>query len=154
MGPPPSRRRRRSSGMPDFWRNSGFHLLEKDPAGRLRVTDDFLRAYYLRPEVHPVEESDDAERALHASLMDSPRRAVNEKELRGIQDQDAQDNYKVVLSFRDRLIQAGTIEAFYMNLFRGRGDSPPLFVEQLTHVILRNILDGCDDALRLRAAEL
>ena len=29
--------------MPDFWRNSGFHLLERDAAGRLRITDDFLR---------------------------------------------------------------------------------------------------------------
>jgi hypothetical protein len=29
-----------------------------------------------------------------------------------------------------------------------------MFVDQLAHVILRNILDGCDDALRLRAAEL
>jgi hypothetical protein len=30
----------------------------------------------------------------------------------------------------------------------------PVFVDQLVHVILRNILDGCDDPLRLRAAEL
>lgn len=140
--------------MPDFWRNSGFHLLERDPAGRLRITDDFLRAYYLRPEVHPVEESDDAERALHAGLMDSPRKSVSEKDLLSIEDADARDNYKVVLSFRDRLVQAGTVEAFYMNLFKGKVDVPPLFIEQLTHVILRNILDGCDDPLRLRAAEL
>jgi hypothetical protein len=31
---------------------------------------------------------------------------------------------------------------------------PPLFINQLVHVILRNILDGCDDAFVLRAAEL
>jgi hypothetical protein len=140
--------------LPDFWRNSGYHLLEKDPAGRLRVTDDFLRAYYLRPEVHPVEESGDAERALHAALMDSPRRAVSDKDLLSVEDADARDNYKVMLDFRDRLLQAGTIEAFYMNLFKGKVDIPPLFIEQLTHVILRNVLDGCDDPLRLRAAEL
>jgi hypothetical protein len=29
-----------------------------------------------------------------------------------------------------------------------------MFIDQLAHVILRNILDGCDDPLRLRAAEL
>ena len=63
--------------LPDFWRNSGFHLLEARPAGRLRVTDDFLRAYYLRPEVHPVEESCDDERRIHAALMDDPRRAAS-----------------------------------------------------------------------------
>ena len=41
-----------------------------------------------------------------------------------------------------------------MSLFKGGVDIPPLFVDQLAHVILRNILDGCDDPLRLRAAEL
>lgn len=140
--------------MPDFWRNSGFHLLERDPAGRLRVTDDFLRAYYLRPEVHPVEESNDAERALHAALMDDPRRPVQEKELLAIEDEDARDNYRVVLRFRRRLLEAGTVEGCYMNLFKGPVDVPPMFVEQLVHVILRNVLDGSDDPLRLRAAEL
>jgi hypothetical protein len=140
--------------LPDFWRNSGYHLLEKDPAGRLRVTDDFLRAYYLRPEVHPVEESCDAERAVHAGLMDSPRKSISDKDLLAIEDEDARDNYKVVLRFRDRLVQAGTVEAFYMGLFKGKVDIPPLFIEQLTHVILRNVLDGCEDPLRLRAAEL
>ncbi|HEY3075920.1 MAG TPA: DUF6352 family protein [Burkholderiales bacterium] len=139
--------------MPDFWRNSGFHLLERDPSGRLRVTDDYLRAYYLRPEVHPVEESDDAERELHASLMDEPRRRVRQRELDAIEDPDARDNYRLVLRFRDRLIQAGTVEGCYLGLFRGAVDIAPLFIEQMAHVILRNILDGCDDPLRLRAAE-
>jgi hypothetical protein len=31
---------------------------------------------------------------------------------------------------------------------------PPLFLNQLVHVILRNALDGCDDPFVLRAAEL
>jgi len=118
------------------------------------VTDDFLRAYYLRPEIHPVEESDEAERALHAALMEMPRRAVSQAELSSLKDEDARENYRIVLSFRDRLVNAGTVEAFYMSLFKGKVDIPPLFVEQLTHVVLRNILDGCDDPLRLRAAEL
>src|ERR1051325_9936343 len=100
--------------MPDFWRNSGFHLLEKDPAGRLRVTDDFLRAYYLRPEVHPVEESNDAERALHASLMESPRRKVAQRDLDSMKDGDAIHNYRVVLGFRDKLLEAGTVEGCYL----------------------------------------
>jgi len=119
----------------------------------LRVTDDYLRAYYLRPEVHPVEESDDAERELHASLMEEPRRRVSQRELDAIEDPDARDNYRLVLRFRDRLIQAGTVEGCYLGLFRGAVDIAPLFVEQMAHVILRNILDGCDDPLRLRAAE-
>jgi len=140
--------------MPDFWRNSGFHLLVKDPAGRLRVTDDFLRAYYLRPEVHPVEESDDAERGLHAALMAEPRRRVAQRELAALGDPDARHNYEVVLKFRDRLLAAGTVEACYASTFKGTVDTPPLFIEQMAHVILRSILDGCDDPLKLRAAEL
>ncbi len=140
--------------MPDFWRNSGFHLLERDPAGRLRVTDDFLRAYYLRPEVHPVEESDQAERDLHAWLMAEPRRRVAQSELDAMQDADARDNYRLVLTLRDRLLDAGTVEACYMGLFKRTVDTPPLFIEQMVHVILRNILEGCDDPLRVRSAEL
>ena len=140
--------------MPDFWRNSGFHLLERDAAGRLRVTDDFLRAYYLRPEIHPVEESGPLERELHAALMAEPRLRVAEKELQSLEDADMQENYRILLRWRDRLVAAGTVEGAYMALFKGAVDVPPMFVDQLSHVILRNVLDGTDDALRLRAGEL
>jgi len=140
--------------MPDFWRNSGFHLLERDAAGRLRITDDFLRAYYLRPEIHPVEESGPAERALHASLMAEPRLRIAENQLESLEDKDAKHNYRLLLRLRERLLQAGTVEGAYMALFKGAIDVPPMFVDQLAHVILRNVLDGTEDALRLRAAEL
>jgi len=140
--------------MPDFWRNSGFHLLERDAAGRLRITDDFLRAYLLRPEIHPVEESGPAERALHASLMAQPRLEVSTEQILKIEDRDVQDSYRILLRFRDRLLEAGTVEGAYMALFKGAIDAPPMFVDQLTHVILRNVLDGTEDALRARAAEL
>jgi len=120
----------------------------------LTVTDDFLRAYYLRPEVHPVEESGDAELRLHSSLMNAPRRSVGEKELEAIEDADARDNYRVILKFRKKLLDAGTVEGCYMSLFKAPIDVPPMFVDQLVHVILRNALDGCDDPLRLRAAEI
>ena len=140
--------------MPDFWRNSGFHLLERDASGRLRVTDDYLRAYYLRPEVHPVEESGPREHELHASLMADPRRRITQAEIDAVEDPDGRDNYRVVIRFRDRLVGAGTIEAAYMGLFKAPIDIPPLFIEQMVHVVLRNILDGCDDPLRLRAAEV
>jgi hypothetical protein len=138
----------------EFWRNSGFHLLERDAAGRLAITDDFLRAYYLRPEIHPVEESGERELALHASLMTDPRRPVAEKEILEVEDEEARDNYRILLGFRDRLLEAGTVEGAYMALFRGAIDVPPMFIDQLAHVILRSILDGADDPLRLRAAEL
>ena len=79
---------------------------------------------------------------------------MTQRELEAVEDPDARDNYRVVLRFRDRLLDAGTIEACYMGLFKAPVDIPPLFIEQMVHVILRNVLDGSDDPLRLRAAEL
>jgi len=139
----------------DFWRNSGFHLLERDAQGRLSVTDDFLRAYLLRPEIRPVEESGSGERALHEGLLDDPRRDVGAAELESVEDADARDNYRVLLAFLSRLKRAESLESCYLGIFSG-GDVavPPLFIDQLTQIIVRNVLEGCEDALELRAAEL
>jgi hypothetical protein len=80
---------------------------------------------------------------------------VAEARLAEFADADARDNWRVVLDFRDRLVEAGTVEACYIGLFRSTAISiPPLFIDQMAHVILRNILDGCEDPLRARAAEL
>ncbi len=141
--------------MPDFWRNSGFHLLERDAGGRLRVTDDFLRAYLLRPEIRPVEESGPNEIALHEALMDEPRRDIGQDELAGIEDADARDNYRVLLRFLDRLKKAPSVEACYAGIFTGASvDVPPLFLDQLAQIVLRNVLDGVEDPLEARAAEI
>ncbi|MBI3452615.1 MAG: hypothetical protein HY057_07285 [Rhodospirillales bacterium] len=146
--------------MPDFWRSSGYHLLETAGANRLAVTNGFLRAYFMRPEVRPVAESCPAERKLHAELLDDPKAAAAADRLAAIADPDVRENYTLLLAFRDRLVAAGTVEDAYLGLFIGaqtRGASapvPPLFVDQLVHVILRRILDGASDPLRLRAAEL
>jgi hypothetical protein len=86
--------------------------------------------------------------------MDSPRRRVSETDFSRIEDPDARENYRILMRFRDRLLDAGTVEGCYMSLFRGAVDVPPMFVDQLAHVILRNILDGCEDPLRARAGEL
>jgi hypothetical protein len=147
--------------MHDFWRDCGYHLLERREDGRLGVTDDFLRAYLNRPEVRPVPESNEAERALHAALLRNPREAVSEARLTSVADPDAIENYRVVLAFRQRLLDAATLEDAYLQLFlepqafTGGGVSiPPLFVDQLAHVIARAMLEGEGDALKLRAAEL
>ena len=101
-----------------------------------------------------MEQSGECERRLHAALMQHPRKVVNEKELESLEDPDARDNYRILLRFRDKLLTAGTVEGCYMSLFKAPIDVPPMFIDQLAHVILRNILDGCDDALRLRAGEV
>jgi hypothetical protein len=86
--------------------------------------------------------------------MDNPRRKLDETDLQAVEDPDARDNYRVLMRFRSRLLAAGTVEGCYMALFKGPVDVPPMFIDQLAHVVLRNILDDCDDPLRLRAAEL
>ena len=43
--------------MRDFWHDSGYHLLTETAEGRLGVSDDFLRAYLMRPEIRPVDDS-------------------------------------------------------------------------------------------------
>jgi len=138
----------------DFWLSSGFHLLERDAAGRLLVTDDFLRAYLLRPEIRPVEASGPNEIGLHQGLLDEPRRPVAAPEIESIEDRDAQFNYRVWLEFRDRLLGAASVEACYRGLFDAALRTPPLFIDQLVQIIVRNVLDGVDDPLEARAAEL
>jgi hypothetical protein len=101
-----------------------------------------------------VEESGEGELALHASLMENPRREIHEQHLHAIEDADARDSYRILMRFRDRLLAAGTVEGAYMNLFKAPIDVPPMFIDQLAHVIVRNVLDAAEDPLRLRAAEL
>jgi hypothetical protein len=139
--------------MTDFWHSCGYHLLSRDGGGLL-VTDDYLRAYYGRPELAPVAESCAAEHALHAVLMDEPRQVVDERAIAAIRDEDARENYRVMLRFRDQLLAAPSLEAFYAGLFRRDVAVPPLFIDQTVQAILRGMLDGEDDGLKARAAEL
>ncbi len=140
--------------MPDFWRASGYHLLQRNADKRLVVSDAYLRAYFLRPEMRPIAESGPGERRLHAGLLDAPRQPVGATDLAAIEDPDARDNYAVLLAFRDRLLAAATLEEAYLRLFLEPTNTPALFIDQLAHVILRNLLNEAEDPLRLRAAEL
>ena len=141
--------------MPDFWPTCGYRLLATTPAGRLLLSDEFLRDSLLRPELAPVAESCAAETALHEGLLAEPRRKVSEPQLEAIADPDARDNYRIWLRFRDRLAAAPDLESAYLALFHGEGvDVPPLFVHQLTQVVLRHILGERADPFEARAAEL
>ncbi|HEY0849367.1 MAG TPA: DUF6352 family protein [Bradyrhizobium sp.] len=141
--------------MKDFWISCGHHLLDRNDSGGLVVTDEFLKAYFARPELMPPEDACAIERRLHRDLLANPRRPVDLGEVAEIADADARENWQFVLAFRDLLLRHTTLEAAYLALIRsGSVQLPPLFVNQLVHVILRNALDGCEDAFVLRAAEL
>lgn len=141
--------------MRDFWLACGHHLLDRDEGGGLLVTDEFLKVYLARPELAPPPEACAAEKKLHAALLADPRRAVSTADISAIADVDARENWTLMIAFRDQLIHHKTLEAAYAGLVRkGIGSTPPIFLSQLVHVILRNALDECEDPMVLRAAEI
>lgn len=141
--------------MRDFWLSCGHHLLDRDGGGGLLVSDAMLKVYLARPELAPPPEACVVERTLYSTLLDDPRRAIATEEIAAIADADARENWGLMIAFRDQLLRHPTLEATYLSIVRnGLTGTPQLFVNQLVHVILRNILDDCDDPFVLRAAEL
>lgn len=138
----------------EFWVSSGHHMTHRTTGGGLAVTDELILAYLARPELVPPAEACEAERALHADLLREPRRPVSAAMIAGLADADARENWTFMIGFRDRLIAAKTVEAGYAAIIRaGAAGMPPLFLNQMVHLILRNALDGCEDPFVLRAAE-
>lgn len=141
--------------MKDFWTACGYHLLDHNASGALVVTDEFLKAYFARPELTPADDACAVERRLHEELLADPGRAVAAEDVAAIADADARENWQFVLAFRKLLLREPTLEAAYLAWVRsGSINLPPLFVNHLVHAILRNALDGCEDPFVLRAAEL
>jgi hypothetical protein len=141
--------------MKDFWLSCGHHLLDRDAGGGLVVTDEFLKAYLARPELAPPADACVIERTLHGALLADPRRPVEAADISAIADADARENWTVMIALRDVLLAHKTVEAAYLHLVRhGAGKIPWLFLDQLVQVILRNALDGSNEAAMLRAAEI
>ena len=121
----------------------------------LRPTDAWLRPFLELPELALVEQSCAAEIALHEALVASPTRAVAPAELDAVQDDDARANHTMFLAFRDALVAAGTLEAYYLALMRSAQVTiPPVFVERIVQAVVRQLLDASADAFEARAAEL
>ena len=142
--------------MRDIWPASGFRELQRDDHGWLVPTDAYLRSFLALPQLALVEESCDAERQLHASLLAAPTRAVDAARARSASPMPMRATTTRTSSrFRDALLAAGTLEAWYLAVFRaGAIDLPPLFIDRVAEAIVRNVVDGADDAQLLRAAEL
>ena len=87
----------------------------------LAPADDFFRGILARPEIAPVPESCAAELALYAALDDAPSMPVAPEELLALEDRDARESYTHFLRFRDGLLAAGTLEAYYLRLFPRKG---------------------------------
>jgi hypothetical protein len=138
----------------DFWLSCGHHLLDRGTDGGLVVTDEFLKVYLARPEMTPLPDACIAERALHVALLADPRQAITPGQIAAIRDADARDNWLLMIAWRDHIVRHATLEAAYLAIVRRALKFPHIFLNQLVQIILRNVLDGCDDAFVLRAAEL
>ena len=144
--------------MQNFWPSSGFTPLQRNERGWLLPTDDYLRFFLARPELTPLPESCGAELALHEALLASPARPVAPLELQALHDDDARESYTLFLRFRDGLLAAGTLEAYYLGLFARDGTGvitiPPLFIDLLAQAIVHNLLHESGDAYEVRAGEM
>ncbi|CAN5921137.1 DUF6352 family protein [soil metagenome] len=144
--------------MHNFWPSSGFTLLQRNPRGWLLPTDNYLRLFLARPELAPVPESCPTERALHQALLTAPSMPVAPADLQAVQDEDARESYRLFLRFRDGLLAAGTLEAYYLSLFFHDGRSvisiPPLFIDLLAQAVTHNLLSDSTDAYEVRAGEM
>ncbi len=80
---------------------------------------------------------------------------VSPAALAELADADARENYAAFLAFRDALLSAGSLQACYGGqLHQGAVTLAPVFMDAMVQALLRQWLDGCDDAVELRAAEM
>ena len=141
--------------MTNYWPNSTYRTLAVSSDHQLLVTDDFLRTYMERPELKLVPESCPVERSLHQRLTENPRADLAEAEIASMADEDIQENYRIWLRYRARLLAANSLESFYLSLFQGEGvDVPPLFLSQLAQIFIRHILGDDAAPLEVRMGEL
>ena len=106
-------------------------------------------------ELALVDESCADERRLHERLVAAPMLAVDARELAAIADADARENYVVFLAFRDAVVAAGSLEAYYLRLVRGGPIAvPPAFIDAVVAAIVAHLVDGRASAIERRAAQL
>ncbi len=152
--------------MPTFWPHSGLTLLERNAQGWLRTTDAYWRSFFARPELELLPQSCPAERRLHASLQAQPQRSVTAQDIAALKDPDTRESYTLFMRFRDGLLRAGTLEAYYTQLMRsGAIDVPPLLIDMVVQAIVHHLLlqsfsgenaadSTAQQAITVRAAEL
>ena len=121
----------------------------------LAPAEDFFRPMLEFAELAPVVDSCADERRLHARLVAAPLSAVDASELGAIADADARENYVVFLAFRDAVVAAGSLEAYYLRLVRGGPIAvPPTFIDAVVAAIVARLVDGRASAIERRAAQL
>lgn len=139
-----------------LWSSSGYSSLTVADDNTLQVTDEFLRAFFQRPELVPIDSSCAQEQALHQTLLEQPERKVSEAEIAALADPDARENYQFALAFRDLLLKHSSLESTYFALISGEEklSLPPMLVNLLVELIVQHLLLNEDDVYQYRAGEL
>ena len=149
----------------NLWPTCGAAGLSADAQGWLQPTPGYFKAWLARPELELVPESCPAEQTLHHALCADPLRVVTEANISALQDSDVQANYRHFIALRNGLLQAGSLQAWLLALWRGgnRG-TPPLFIAHVVQAVVRQLLVAPAtntpeaatpaDAFAVRAAEL
>lgn len=146
----------------NLWPQCGGAWLRADAQGWLQPTPDYFKAWLARPELELVPESCRAEQLLHRALMADPLRPVSSADISALQDDDVRGNYHHFIALRDGLLQAQTLQAWLLALWRGGNQgTPPLFIDHIVQAVLRQLLMAdadeaatTTDAFTVRAAEL
>jgi len=121
----------------------------------LAPSENFFRPMLGFAELAPVDDSCADERRLHERLVAAPTMAVDAGELAAIADADARENYAVFLAFRDAVVAAGSLEAYYLRLVRGGPIAvPPAFIDAVVAAIVSRLVEGRPSAIERRAAQL
>ena len=141
--------------MHNFWPSTSYQTLQVNQDNQLIVTDDFLRMYLSRPELSLFPQSCLKERQIHEELVINPRQEVSEEMLQQIQDKDVLANYQIWFRYRTKLLEARSLESFYMGLFKGDGvDVPPLFINQLVQIFMCHLLGRQPKGMDGRVGEI
>jgi hypothetical protein len=141
--------------VPDFWLSCGYRLLTIGADGRLAITDDFLRASLLRPELAPIPDSS-ARRARTARKVDSPHLVPRSlpTRLRRSPTRTHARTTTYGCGTGNGCSRRPTLEAAYVALFREGVDVAPILVHHLTEILLRHILGDAADPIEARVAEM
>jgi hypothetical protein len=141
--------------MREFWVSSGHHLTRRAEGGGLLVTDELLLAYLARPELMPPEEACEIERALPCRPPGRSAPPCRPDEIARWWTSMRARTGRSSWPSATGCSRPRPWKAAYLDLVRrGAGTTPPLLLDQLVHLILRNALEGCADPYVLRAAEL
>lgn len=131
----------------DLWPGSGGTLLNVDSSGWLQPKEAYWRHWLARPELALVAESCRAETRLHRALQQAPLQPVAAAQFDAIADADVAANYRHFIGLRDSVQALGSLQAWYVALFRaGPVTVPPLFVDIVAQAIVRQLLRQTADS--------